>query len=101
MKEVLSETAIKINDIEEQKKEVMADFKFKLTPLEDEKKRILVGLKNKAEHVVEECFKFFDEETRMVGYYNAYGMLIESRPAFANELQRNLFKLGVKTGTND
>ena len=70
MKEELSETAIKINDIEERKKEVMAEFKEKLDPLTKEKQRILTGLKNKAEHVTEQCYKFVDMETREVGYYN-------------------------------
>lgn len=101
MKEDLSEVAIKINDIEEEKKAVTAQYKQQLDPLAEEKKRILSALKNKAEYVNETCYKFLDETTREVGYYNAEGTLIESRPAFASELQGNLFKLSVKTGTND
>ena len=37
MKEALSETAIEINDIQEEKKEAMADFKAQLKPLNEEK----------------------------------------------------------------
>ena len=100
MKEALSETAIEINDIQEEKKEVMADFKAKLKPLSEEKKELLSGLKNKAKHTSEECYKFIDVEAREVGFYNEDGDLIESRPAYADELQRNIFQIG-RTGTND
>jgi hypothetical protein len=102
MKEELSDVAINISDVKEEKKDAMDEFKARLKPLDIRKKEILKGLKNKAEYVTETCFKFLDEETREVGYYNAEGMLIESRPAYASELQGNLFKLSVaKTGTED
>lgn len=102
MKEELSEVAININDIAEEKKDAMAEFKARLKPLDIRKKEILSGLKNKSEYVNETCFKFIDADAREVGYYNSEGVLVESRPAFANELQGNLFKLQVaKTGTND
>jgi dynactin complex subunit len=100
MKERLSETAIKINDIEEEKKEVMSEFKDRLKPLEDDKKSLLTGLKNKAEHITERCFKFVDMEAREVGFYNEDGDLIESRPAYADELQGNIFQM-ARTGTEN
>lgn len=101
MKEGLSETDIEINDIEEEKKEVVKDFKARLEPLTDERKRLLKGLKNKAEYVTEKCYKFVDMEVREVGYYNADGDLIESRPAYPDELQGNIFHVKRKTGTNN
>lgn len=100
MKETLSETAIEINDIEEEKKEIMSELKDRLKPLKEEKKRLLTGLKNKAEHTTERCFKFIDMETREVGYYNEDGDLIESRPAYADELQGNIFQM-ARTGTDN
>jgi len=100
MKEHLSETAIQINDIEEDKKAVMSEFKFRLEPLNDEKKRLLTGLKNKAEHKVENCYKFVDMDAREVGYYNEEGELIESRPAYADELQGTIFQM-KRTGTEN
>ena len=100
MKEELSEIAIEINDIEEEKKEVMEAFKSKLQPLNEDKKNLLSGLKNKAKYISEECFKFIDIEEREVGFYNEDGDLIESRPAYADELQRNIFQMN-RTGTND
>lgn len=99
MKESLSETAIKINDIEVEKKEMIAEFKERLKPLSDEKHRLLSGLKNKAEFVTEQCYKFIDFENREVAFYNEDGDLIEARPAFADELQTTIFHM--KTGTND
>ena len=100
MKEVLSETAININDIESEKKEAMAEFKARLKPLEEEKQRLLSGLKNKSELVKEQCYKFIDLESREVGIYNQDGDLIEARPAYADELQTNIFQM-QRTGTND
>lgn len=101
MKESLSQIAIEINDIEEEKKEVVKDFKDRLKPLISERKEVLTGLKNKSEHVTERCFKFIDHETREVGFYNENGELIESRPAYADELQGNIFQAIRKTGTEE
>jgi len=102
MKDELSTAAIKINDIEQEKKAIMEEFKDRLKPLEEEKKRLLTGLKNKAENVTERCFKFIDMEEREVGYYSQDGDLIESRPAYADELQVNMFQLGrAATGTDN
>jgi len=99
MKESLSETAIEINDIEQEKKEAVSGFKIRLKPLMEDQKQILSGLKNKSEHVNERCFKFIDLERREVGFYNENGELIESRPAYADELQQNIFQDLRKTGT--
>ncbi len=101
MKEELSETAIKINDIEIEKKEVVKDFTAQLKPLIEDRSSILSGLKNKSEHVTERCFKFVDPELREVGFYNEDGELIESRPAYADELQGNIFQVVRKTGTEN
>lgn len=100
MKDELSTTAIKINDIEQEKKTVMDEFKEALKPLENEKKRLLTGLKNKSELVDERCFKFVDLEEREVGFYNQDGDLIESRPAYADELQVNIYQM-ARTGTEN
>lgn len=101
MKETLSDTSIAINDIEEEKKEVVAEFKERLDPLVKERKIILEGLKKKAEYVTEKCYKFIDQEKREVGFYNENGDLIESRPAYSDEMQGTLFQINRKTGTND
>lgn len=96
MKEGLSEVAIAINDIEEERREIAREFKEQLKPIREEKKRILVGLKNKAEFVRENCYKFVNTETREVGYYNQEGDLIDTRSASADELQSNIFQINRK-----
>ena len=101
LKETLSDTSIAINDIEEEKKDAMATFKERLDPLAKERKHILEGLKKKAEYVTERCYKFVDQENREVGFYNENGDLIESRPAYSDEMQGTLFQLARKTGTDD
>lgn len=100
MKTELSEVSIKINDVEEEKKEVMKGYKELLDPLADEKKELLRGLKEKAIFVKEDCFKFVDQEERMTGYYNQEGILVESRPSTADELQSTVFQELRRTGTN-
>lgn len=100
-KSALSEMSIEINDIEIEKKEAMADFKMRLEPLTDQRKEVLTALKQKAIFKKEECFKFVDQEERMVGFYNSEGDLIEARPANQEELQGTIFQINRKTGTNN
>lgn len=100
MKDTLASITIEINDIEEEKKEAMQAFNERLKPLREELKKLLVRIKNKAEFVTEKCYKFIDQEERMVGFYNEDGTLIDSRPAYANELQGTIFQM-KRTGTNN
>lgn len=100
-RETLTDVSIKISDIESEKAEVVKAYKERLAPLMQERAVAIDNLKKKAQTITEECFKFFDEETKMIGFYNREGQLVNSRPAFPNEMQRNLFQLNAKTGTND
>ncbi len=100
-KDELSTVDIDINDIEEEKKEAVKEFKTKLKPLQSIRTSILKNLKQKAEFVKENCYKFIDNDTRMVSYFNAEGDLIETRPANADELQRNIFQEIRKNGTEN
>lgn len=101
LKEKLAETSIEIGEIETEKKAATAQFNAALKPLQDERADILRGIKERAEYVEEECFKFVDNDDKMVGFYNAEGDLIESRPASPEELQGTIFQLERKTGTHD
>ena len=101
LKEGLSETCISINDIEEELKAIKQEYADKLKPLQAKKKEALEGLKKKAELVCEDCYKFVDTEAREVGYYNQNGDLIESRPAYSEELQTTMFQVIRKTGTDN
>jgi len=98
-REELTDVSIKIADIEDEKKIVMEQYKEQLKPLQEQKSKAIKALKEKSQTVTEQCYKFLDEETKMVGFYNAEGSLINSRPAFPKELQRTIQMELRKTGT--
>ncbi|MDR2928225.1 MAG: hypothetical protein LBV41_08525 [Cytophagaceae bacterium] len=100
LKENLSETAIEINDIEIEKREVAKGFKKQLDPLNETKVELLEKLKDKSEHVNENCYKFIDYEAREVGFYNADGELVYSRPIQPQEMQKTVFQV-QRTGTEN
>lgn len=100
-KDDLAEVSIELNDIEEEKKDAMFIFKEKAKPLNEERAELLKNIKQKSVFVSENCFKFIDRDEKMVGFYNSEGLLIESRPANADELQLSIFAGISKTGTNN
>lgn len=101
-RETLTDLSIKIADIEDELAEAKSHYKELLKPLREQKAVAIENLKKKAQVVTEECCKFFDEETKMIGYYNDEGKLVNSRPAFPNEMQGNLFRIKCpKTGTDN
>ena len=100
-REQLTDASIKIADIEEEKKEVMDGFKERLKPLQEQKADAIKALRDKSQTVTEKCYKFIDEETKMVGFYNKEGNLVNSRPAFRNELVKTIHMELRKTGTHN
>ena len=100
-KEKLANVSIAIAEIEAEKKQVEADFKGRLKPLKESRAIMVSNIKSKAEYVNEVCYRFTDQETKETGYYNKDGILVECRPATADELQPNIFSMVRKTGTND
>jgi hypothetical protein len=100
-KEKLANVSIEIAEIEAEKKQVEADFKGRLKPLKESRAIMVSNIKSKAEYVNEVCYRFTDQETKETGYYNKEGILVECRPATADELQPNIFSMVRKTGTND
>lgn len=100
-REQLTDAAIKIADIEEEKKTAMDGFKKQLKPLQKQKEEAIEALRDKSQTVIEKCYKFLDEETKMVGFYNKEGNLISSRPAFQKELQKTIQMSIRKNGTSD
>ena len=93
MKDKLSEVDIKIDNYEVERKKRTQEIDAKLKVEKQDHKRLLKNLREKSELVSENCFKFIDEETRMVGFYNSEGDLVNSRPAMGNELQKSIFKV--------
>ncbi len=100
-REQLTDSSIKIADVEEEKKQVMDRFKERLKPLQEQKDYAIKALREKSHTVTEKCYKFFDEDTKMVGFYNKEGNLVSSRPAFSQELQKTIFMDSRKTGTDN
>lgn len=101
-KESLAEVSIQINDIEDEKKEAMNDFKERLKPLNDEKLELLENIKKGSEYIEnEECVKILYHEEKMAGYYNKLGELVYSRPIMPQEMQKTIFSISKKTGTDD
>lgn len=90
LKEGLADTSIAINDINIEKKRQSELFKLQLKPLETEKVETLRKLKEKSEFVTELCYKFVDEDSRIVGYYNSEGDLVSARPMRMEELQKTI-----------
>lgn len=100
-REDLTDAAIKLADIEDERKEANAHYKEMMKPLQQKKAVAIENLKKKAMTVTEDCFKFFDEESKMIGFYNKQGDLVSSRPAFPDELQKTIFATIRKDGTNN
>jgi hypothetical protein len=100
-KEKLANVSIEIAEIEAEKKIVDADFKGRLKPLKEQRALMVSNIKSKAEYVNEICYRFTDQESKMTGYYNKEGNLVECRPATADELQSTIFQVVRKTGTDD
>ena len=100
-REQLTDASIKIADIEEEKKEVMDGFKERLKPLQEQKADAIKALRDKSQTVTEKCYKFLDEDTKMVGFYNKEGNLVSSRPAFQRELQKTIQMDIRKNGTSN
>lgn len=100
-REQLTDASIKIADIEEEKKQVMDGYKEQLKPLQTQKEDAIKALRDKSQTVTEKCYKFFDEDTKTVGFYNKEGNLVNSRPAFKQELQKTIFSVMRKNGTED
>lgn len=106
-KENLADISITIAEIEAEMKQVSEDYKSKLKPLKEKRDDIIANIKARAEYVKEPCYRFTDQEAKLTGFYNNEGLLIECRPATADEIQPNLFRalrngnVPPLTGTND
>lgn len=92
--------SIRIAALEEEIKDFKDKIGEELKPLREEAKDLLSDIKAKGQMVHEKCYLFLDEEERMVGYYNAEGILVQSRPATRDELQKTIFA-DMREGTNN
>lgn len=94
----LANVAIQKADLEQS----LAEIK----PLEERIVKLRDELKAGGDWIKGECYKFVDEEEKMVGFYSPEGYLLEQRTMTQEERQRNVFRAirgnaMDKTGTDD
>lgn len=98
LKDRLVENNIQLRDVRSDKKAANKEFNDQIKQLEESNDEVTGKLKAKSEFVTEPCYKFVDEDAREVGYYNNEGLLVYSRPARPEELNKNIFRMS-RTGT--
>jgi hypothetical protein len=103
LKEKLSDSTIKLLDVQEDKKDSDAVFNEQIKTLKNACKDAAEKLKTKSVYINEPCYKIIDTDMREVGYYTREGMLAFERPARQDELQPRIFpmKNTGTTGGND
>lgn len=93
----LSDTCIRINDLEEDIKAYREQVNEELKPLKTQRQGLLEDIKAKGRMVKEKCYLFIEQEDKMACFYNAEGTLVSSRPATREELKNpTLFQLNRK-----
>ncbi len=73
----------------------MEEFKERLKPLNEEKQELLDYIKRGSKFENEECVKILYHEEKMAGF----GELVYSRPIMPQEMQKTVFSINRKTGT--
>ena len=99
----LVSASIRVADLEQELAEIRADYKGKIKPLQERISKLRDELKAGGEYVKGDCFKFVDEDEKMVGFYTPTGYLLDQRAMTQEERQRNVFRAirNEKTGTDD
>jgi hypothetical protein len=92
--------SIRIAALEDEIKDFKDKIGEELKPLREDTKQLLEDIKAKGRMVNEKCYLILDEGEKMIGYYNAEGILVQSRPATREELQRTIYA-DLREGTND
>ena len=98
LKETLVENNIQLRDVRADKKAANKLFNEQIKQLEEKNDEVTGMLKEKSEYVMEECYKFVDDETRETGYYNKEGVLVYCRPSRPEEMQKTIYQM-PRTGT--
>lgn len=89
----LVNVSIQMQELEQELAEHRATIKGKIKPLSERYGKILDELKSGGEWIKGDCYKFVDDEEKMVGIYSPEGYKLEERPVTQEERQRNVFRV--------
>ena len=91
--EQLTKLQSDILQTEQEKAEMNKELGERLKKLKTRNRFLVHELKTNTREVLEDVFYLADDESRMMGIYNAKGELIRQRPMTADELQKSIFQL--------
>lgn len=101
LKEQLMSVQIKIEEKQDELKEKSKELKTLISDFKENRKKVTAKLKTRSEYIEEDCYKMIDQKRREVGYYSKEGILVYSRPARKEEMQKTIFQDIRKNGTED
>lgn len=89
----LANVSIQMQELEQELAEYRATIKGKIKPLSERYGKILEELKTGGEWIKGDCYKFVDEDEKMVGIYSPEGYKLEERPITQEERQRTIMSV--------
>ncbi len=89
----LANVSIQMQELEQELAEYRATIKWKIKPLSERYGKILEELKTGGELIKGDCYKFVDEDEKMVGIYSPEGYKLEERPMTQEERQRTIMSV--------
>lgn len=95
-RELHTDNAIKLSEIEEEKKEAMADFKARIDPIATENKMLLQQIKTRQEEVSGTLYTFFNIDERTATVYDENGECVLSRRMRPDENQTTILSMSKK-----
>ncbi|AGO49152.1 hypothetical protein Phi39:1_gp37 [Cellulophaga phage phi39:1] len=102
LKSEMTKNYISLAKHDEAKKEFMVDHKANIKPLQSAVNIQMAKIRTQIEEVTEEVFLLADHEAGLMGYYNATGKLVYSRPLMPEERQFSIVDATYNiTGTNN
>lgn len=89
----LANVSIQMQELDQELAEYRATIKGKIKPLAERYGKILEELKTGGEWIKGDCYKFVDEDEKMVGIYSPEGYKLEERPMTQEERQRTIMSV--------
>lgn len=82
--------AIQEAKLEDKKRNFLDELKVEMKPIQTKKQLLLTEIKTGSVRETGICYKMVDQETRMVGFYNKRGQLVDQRPMTMDDRQMTL-----------